>query len=75
MEMPINRYIVITANSLFDLEYVVKAHLLARWIPQGGVALSKDGSYAQAMIKYLCNHTIEMIGDEWRCTKCGEKHE
>jgi hypothetical protein len=71
--MPIKQYIILSAENPFYLEKVISLHLLKQWIPQGGLCIDRDGYCYQAMIKYLCNHHSEKVGDDWVCNKCGEK--
>lgn len=47
------RYIVLKAESPFDLEKVVNLHIESGWIPTGGITIQGEYSflYYQAMIK------------------------
>ena len=44
------KYILLTANSPFNLEKVVNQHIESGWIPTGGVTVQGQYHY-QAMIK------------------------
>jgi len=44
-------YKLVRENSHHDLEGIVNSLIEKGWIPQGGIAISDNGFYVQAMIK------------------------
>jgi hypothetical protein len=45
------KYLLVRTSSANELEQQVNSLIKIGWTPQGGIALSDNGLYAQAMIK------------------------
>lgn len=43
-------YMIVVRNSVSDLVSAVNCRMEANWKPQGGVFITPDGKYAQAMV-------------------------